>query len=80
MVARERSERARKGARVPRAYARGEILYTSGFLVLYMYVFPCNRVAHLLMRNSALEHFNVVLKYTHRFSIYLHGHLSNDVR
>ena len=34
MGARERSERARKGARVPRAYARGQILYTSGFLVL----------------------------------------------
>lgn len=62
--ARERSERASTGARVPRAYARGEILSTSVFLVRWLYVFLCNRAAHLLMRKLASEHLDVVLEYT----------------
>lgn len=72
MVARERSERARErserasaGARVPRAYARGKILSTLGFLVRWLYVFLCNRVAHLLMRKFASEDLGIVLVYTH---------------
>lgn len=79
MVARERSERARKCARIPRAYARGEILYTSGFLVRWLYVFLCNRVAYLLIRNLASEYIDVVLVYTHRFSIYLQAYLSYHI-
>ena len=63
--ARERSERASAGARVPRAYARGQILYTSGFQVRWLYVFLCNRVAHLLMRKFASEDLGIVLVYTH---------------
>ena len=72
MVARERSERARERserasacARVPRAYARGQILYTSGFQVRLLFVFLCNRVAHLLMRKLASEYLGIVLVYTH---------------
>ena len=72
MVARERSERAREHserasacARVPRAYARGKIVSTSGFLVRLLYVFLCNRVAHLLMRKFASEYLGIVLVYTH---------------
>ena len=72
MVARERSERAREhserasaGARVSRAYARGKIVSTSGFLVRLLYVFLCNRVAHLLMRKFASEDLGIVLVYTH---------------
>lgn len=63
--ARERSERASAGARVPRAYARGQILYTSGFQVRWLCIFLCNRVAHLLMRKLASEDLGIVLVYTH---------------
>lgn len=63
--ARERSERASARARVPRASARGQILSTSGFLVRWLYVFLCNRVAHLLMRKFASEYLGIVLVYTH---------------
>lgn len=71
-VARERSEhaseasaRAIAGARVPRAYARGQILCTSGFQVRWLCIFLCNRVAHLLMRKFASEYLGIVLVYTH---------------
>ena len=63
--ARERSERASAGARVPRAYARWKIVSTSVFLVRLLYVFLCNRVAHLLMRKFASEDLGIVLVYTH---------------
>lgn len=63
--ARERSERASTGARVPRAYAREKIVSTSGFQVRLLYVFLCNRVAHLLMRKFASEYLGIVLVYTH---------------
>lgn len=63
--ARERSERACMGARVPRAYARGQILSTLGFQVRLLYVFLCNRAAHLLMRKFASEYLGIVLIYTH---------------
>lgn len=77
--ARERSERASTGARVPRAYARGQILSTSGFLVRWLCVFYCNRVAHLLMRKFASEHIDIILEYRHRFSIYLKAYLGNHI-
>lgn len=77
--ARERSERASAGARVPRAYARGQILYISGFLVRWLCIFLCNRVAHLLMRKFASEHIDIILEYRHRFSIYLHAYLGNHI-
>lgn len=57
--------RARQRARDPRAYARGFSLYTSGFEVCYLYVFPCNRVTHLLMRNLASKDIGICPEYLH---------------
>lgn len=72
-------ERARQRARVPRAYARGIFLCASVFQVCYMYVFSCNRVTHLLMRNLALEDFIVGFVYTQGFLVYFVAYLVNHI-